>query len=152
MRIIIDTREQKPLRFDNEYITQVETKTMAVGDYGCVFKDGHEVPIYFERKSISDLFGTMGAGYPRFKREILRAQEKKATLFIIVEGALYDIFRGCPHSQLKGISVIRKLFTLWVRYGVQPIFVEDRDEMSEYITQFYIACGKDYVRRIKQRT
>lgn len=120
---------------------------MDVGDYGCEFEDGHVVPIVFDRKSIGDLFGTMGKGYPRFKRCIKRAQESKVTLFIIVEGSMSKVLKGYEHSQTKGISMIYKLFTLWLRHGIQTIYCSDRKEMAEYITQFYIAAGKQYLKR-----
>ncbi len=89
----------------------------------------------------------MGKGYPRFKREIIRSQEAKATLFIIIEGTLTDIGRGFKHSKIYGRSMKYKLFTLWVKHGVQTIFTANRQEMAEYITQFYIGCGKEHVRR-----
>ena len=149
MKIIIDTREQAPLKFKNRYITEVISRKLDIGDYGCQFEDGHIPDIFFERKSIGDLFGTLGKGYERFKREIIRSQESKQTLFIIIEGSLTKIFLGYEHSTLKGISIVYKLYTLWVKHGIQPIFCKDRAEMAEYITQFYIACGKEYVRKRK---
>ena len=91
----------------------------------------------------------MGKGYGRFKREIQRAHEGKSTLIIIVEGTLTEVAKGYSHSQIKGVSMVYKLFTLWIRYGVQTVFCKDRREMSGYIMNFYIACGKEYVRRKK---
>jgi len=120
---------------------------MDVGDYGAEFEDGHIVPIVFDRKSMGDLFGTMGRGYGRFKKCITRANDSNTTLFIIVEGSMTKVLKGYERSQIKGISMIYKLFTLWVKHGVQTIFCKDRAEMAEYITQFYIACGKQHVKR-----
>lgn len=147
MEILQDTREQSPLKFHSPFITSVAKKKLDFGDYGCIFKDGHRVPIFFERKSIGDLYGTMGKGYPRFKKEILRSQVAKATLFIIVEGTLSEIGRGYKHSKIQGKSMVYKLFTLWVKHGIQTIYTSSRKEMAEYITQFYIGCGKEHVRR-----
>jgi len=146
LKIIIDTREQKPLKFNNEQISEIVSQKLDFGDYACVFEDGHMPAVYFERKSISDLFGTMGVGYKRFKKEIIRAQEAKADMFIIVEGSLTQVRKGYKHSKMKGISMVRKLYTLWVRYGIMPIFCIDANEAAEYITQFYIGCGREYVR------
>lgn len=127
-------------------ITEVLDEKLDVGDYGARFTDGHEPPFYFDRKSIPDLFGTLGTGYERFKKCIIRAQETNKQLFIIVEGTLSDVIRGHEHSSIEGISIVRKMFTLWVRYGVGIVFVADRSEMSKYITEFFIAVGKKYVR------
>jgi len=147
LEILCDTREQTPLKFSHPYISKVAKKKLDFGDYGCKFRDGHIVPIFFERKSIGDLYGTMGTGYKRFKREIIRSQQAKSTLFIIVEGSLTEVGKGWKHSKISGKSMKLKLYTLWVKHGIQTIFTINRREMSEYITQFYIACGKDYVRR-----
>lgn len=145
MKIIIDSREQLPLRFKHPYITEVIVRKLDVGDYGVVFEDGHSPLFFFDRKSIPDLFGTMGTGYDRFKKCILRSQETGSTLFIIIEGTLLDVFKGTKYSDIDGKSVVYKLFTLWLKYGVQPVFVKDRKEMAEYITQFFIAVGKRHV-------
>ena len=149
MIIIQDTREQKPLKFNHPWITEVRIEKIDIGDYRAEFTDGYKPPIVFERKSIGDLYGTMGYGYGRFKRCIVRAQDSETTLFIIVEGSLTKVLKGYEHSKIGGISMVYKLFTLWVRYGVQTIFVNNRVEMVEFITHFYLSCGKDYVRRKK---
>ena len=145
MDIIIDTREQRPLEFDNR--VSVVNEKLEVGDYACRFKDGHQPPFSFDRKSISDLFGTMGKGYKRFKREIVRAQEMGIQLFIIIEGTEFKVLKGTRYSKMKPEAVLKKLFTLWIKHGVIPIFCNNREHMVEYITQFYMAVGREYVRR-----
>ena len=147
MVILCDTREQSPLKFSHRYITSVAKKKLDFGDYGCKFSDGHLVNVFFERKSLGDLYGTMGTGYKRFKREIVRAQEAKATLFIIVEGSLTEVGKGYKHSKIYGRSMKQKLFTLWIKHGIQTIFTTSRKEMAEYITQFYLACGRQHITR-----
>jgi len=147
IKILIDTREQRPLEFKSKYITQVIRRKLDIGDYGCEFEDGHVVPIFFERKSIGDLYGTMGKGYKRFRQCINKSHKEKTTLFIITEGTLNKVLGGYNRSQIKGSSMLYKLFTLWVKHGIQTIFCSSREEMSEYITQFYVACGKQHIRK-----
>ena len=89
----------------------------------------------------------MGSGYTRFKQCIIRSHENNVKLFIIIEGNLLDVFKGTTYSTLEGSSVVYKLFTLWVKYGVQVVFVQNRREMSEYITQFFIAVGKKHIEK-----
>ncbi len=127
----------------------MERTKLCVGDYAVRFKGGHIPDVYFERKSVSDLYSTMGKGYARFKREMQRAFDKKITLIIIVEATLLEIKKGYKHSKIKGTSLVDKLFTLGVKYGVHTVYCKDRREMSEYITRQYIAIGKEYVRRKK---
>lgn len=150
MVILVDTREQKPLSFKHDWITEVKTYKLNVGDYACQFKDGHIPNIYFERKTLTDLFGTMGHGYKRFKKEIQRTIDAKAKLILIVEEPLNKIYKGTRHSTLKGESIVKKLFTLWIKYGVSPVFCSNNKEMSDYITEFYVAYGKQYVKTKKK--
>jgi len=101
----------------------------------------------FDRKSIADLYGTYVKGYPRFKKCIIRAQESKTTLFVIVEGTFTEVMKGYKHSQVSPISMVRKIFTLWIRHGVQTIFTKDRKEMAQFITNFYIGVGRERFER-----
>jgi ERCC4-type nuclease len=149
MKIIVDTREQLPLDFQHHYITEVIRRKLEVGDYGCQLEDGHETPIYFERKSVSDLFGTLSSGYKRFKKEILRAKENKLLLIIIIECSLTRIIKGIDESQRTGDEVVQQLFTIMCRYQVPFICCKDRFEMSRYITEFYLAYGREYIDRKK---
>ena len=150
MIILIDTREQKPLDFSHEYITEVKIEKLLCGDYGCEYKDNSRCPIYFERKgSMSDLFNTMGQGYPRFKKEIIRAKENNIRLILIIEGSLTKVLTGCERSYLDGFSIVRKLFTLWLRYGLYPVFCRNEEEMVKYITEFYLAYGREFIDKKK---
>ena len=144
--MLIDTREQSVLSFPlSLLVTAVETVTLPVGDYACLFKDGTQPPVVFERKSLADLFGTMTSGYPRFKREMVKAKQLGLTLILIIEGTLTDVLGGTIHSSMAGASLLQKLFTLQVRYGLQPVFCDGRQEMSRYIVETYAAIGRNYV-------
>ena len=140
MVIICDTREQKCLEFS------VPTKrgTLAVGDYRAEFSDGSVSQVVFERKSINDLFSTLSSGYPRFKREIELSHELRISIIIIVEGSLRRILRGCSHSQRTPISIVYQLFTIRLRHNVETVFCQDRDEMSEYITHYFLAEEREH--------
>jgi len=149
VKIICDTREQRVLRFKHKQISSVIKKKLDFGDYACQFEDGHIVPIYFERKSLGDLYGTLGKGYTRFKKEIIRAQKADAQLILIVEVSLTEVKKGIKHSRRKPGSLVAQVFTLFVKHGIMPVFCSSRKEMAEYITQFYIACGKQYLAKKK---
>lgn len=144
MRIIVDSREQKPLVFNHKSITAVEVKGLSVGDYGAMSSE-YQHPIVFERKSINDLYGTLSQGYERFKAEIERAKEQNTKIIIIVEGSLNRILMGTAFSKRTPESIVYQLFTLMVRYDVETVFCSNREEMAEYITQFYIAHHKEYL-------
>lgn len=149
MIILQDSREGLQLTFNHSYVTGVKVQKLDVGDYMVEFNDGHVPPFSFERKSIPDLFGTLTSGYVRFKKEIMRAQASNTMLIIAVEGTMFKILAGHRYSTIAGISMLRKLITLELRYGVRHKFFKNRDEMSEYIAEYFVGVGKEYVRRKK---
>jgi len=136
--IIVDTREQKPLEFYKSNI-KVRIEKLGYGDYRMRFLDGKMSSTVFERKTVADLFGSMTKGHERFKKEIAKARSNNALLIIIIEGSLSKVAKGIRHSKVQGISIIRTVFSLWVRYGVIPVFAKDRREAAEYIVQYYLA-------------
>ena len=138
-----DTREQLPLKFDCE--TQI-TK-LDFGDYSCVLSDGYVVPVVFERKSVGDLFGTLSSGYDRFKNEIIRCQEAKFKMILLIEGSLTKVGKGIKHSKRNGDSVLSQVFTLFCKYGIFPAFCKDPTEASQYVQHFFMAYEKKYLIR-----
>ena len=140
MKIVIDTREQVRIEFKNEVIIE----KMDEGDYGCIFNDGTKSKTIFEKKNIPDLFSTLSKNYERFKREIERAKEKEITLIIIVVASLRRVLQGCSHSQRTPISIVRQLFTIRIRYGIECVFCTDREEVSNYITHYFLAEEREY--------
>ena len=136
--LIVDTREKKPLEFYKANI-KVMTKKLDCGDYCMRFLDGEMSKTVFERKSVADLFGSMTKGHERFRKEMERARVKSILMIIIIEGSLTKVAKGIRHSRVQGISIIRTVFSLWVRYGVIPVFVKDRQEAAEFIIQYYLA-------------
>ena len=106
---------------------------------------GQRVPLVWERKNLSDLFGTMSSGYPRFKRELLAAQDAGVQLVLGIEGTLTDVYAGIPYSDFSGDSCVKKLFTLWVRYGLRPVFCQSRAELAQVIVETFAAIERNYI-------
>ena len=151
MKIQIDSREQTPLKFVEEEGIEVFTHAMAVGDYCCILDDGSTCPVRFERKSIGDLFGTMTNGYERFKREMGRAKTMGIGIAIIVEDSFTDIATGYKYSKFDGRAMIRKCFTLHIKYPdviIYPvIFTNSKQESAAYIKSFYEGWNKNLKRK-----
>lgn len=144
--MIQDTREQDGLYFPPDGVfTATRIETLPVGDYACEFLDHTRPPIIFERKSLNDLFGTMTKGHVRFKKELTKAADLKIKLILIVEGSLSAVLQGVEHSAYAGSSCIQKLFTLFLKYDLMPVFCLNRQEMVEYIKAFYAAVGRCHV-------
>ena len=93
--IFVDTREQKPYSYINS-----ETLKLDFGDY-TLGGDSYNY-IYIDRKSEEDYKGTLSAGnIDRFKRELDRARQFGAFLFILVESDLSRIWRNNQFSSHK---------------------------------------------------
>lgn len=138
-KIIVDTREQKPLKFT----LKIKTEGLKFGDYK-LDDDEATCKCYIERKSIPDFYGTFSSGYERFKREVFRAQEAGASLIIVVEGTLDEIPKFPYQRQVYGrISIapeylyhnVRELIQRYPH--VQFLFVNGRDEAVRVIEKIF---------------
>lgn len=138
LKILIDSREQKRLVFKQE---ETEVRCLDVGDYGAEI-DGKVAPIFFERKGLGDLYGTMTHGYLRFKEEMKRAEEAQVKLILVVEGSLETVLQGYEHSQFDGKSMIQKLSTLYVKYDLETYYMNSRDEMRRFIEETFRAVER----------
>jgi hypothetical protein len=139
-KIIVDTREQKPLLFN----LKTKVDTLPFGDYKLDAPDNVTCNCYIERKSASDLFGTLSSGFERFKREILRSQEAGANLIVVVESTLENIAKfpytrpvfgkigTSPEYLYHGMREIIQEFP-----NVQFLFVKDREESSRVIEKIF---------------
>lgn len=121
--VIIDTREQLPYSFPEEWPTLV--KALPSGDYSIL---GHENTFVIERKSLNDLLGCIFTD--RFKRELERLASF-AKAFLVVEANLWKI-RNCKFYKGNPEAVIGKLQAIELRYGVHVKFLDDRETAQAY--------------------
>lgn len=140
--IIVDTREQKPLWNKN-----VEIKGLKTGDYSI---KGHEEHIAIERKSMGDLFGTLGGGHKRFKKELERA--KNLDYFaIIIDGSITKClnkdFEGSYHTKMKGYVILKILCTLHIKYKINFFFTNGRIESKRLIKELFNSYIKDITKQ-----
>lgn len=152
MIIKTDSREQLPLSFPiKPPVTAVIVDGLPFADYWCEWEPGSEkagynceMPLVYERKSISDLYGTLTTGYERFKREIMKARENNFRIVLIVEGSISEVLAGTKYSKVEGKSILKTMFTLWVKYDVFPVFCNNREEMKRWILEGFEAIGRNY--------
>ena len=129
MIIIIDTREQLPLTFTGH---ETITRKLDEGDYNCIEL---EDKIVIERKSIPDFYNSITNDHPRFKREILRAKEKKKPMFIFIEGSFKDVYDYTVSRKYNPLTIEKIINTMVKRYELTIIECKDRDEMSKKIVE-----------------
>lgn len=128
--IIVDTREQTPWPFhlltpDKGYHLSGGTvrRKLDTGDYSL---EGLESFVGIERKSLSDLVGSLSHGRERFEREMERARDDIEHFFLVVEGSFKDIARWEYPSRMAPSSVVGSMLSLHFDYGVCLVTGHDR--------------------------
>ena len=112
--ILVDTREQDPLAFS----FPSEIGTLSTGDYSV---KGLEEDFSVERKSLSDLYGSLTSGRDRFRRELQRLLAYPFRRLLVI-GSEAEIAAGS--SRAKGVNpkaVIHSLYAIEAR-GVPVVF------------------------------
>lgn len=130
--ILRDTREQKgcgwQFRASANCFGMEEVK-LDVGDYTI---KGLEDKLMIERKTIGDLWNTLGRDWDRFLREMERAQNHKLK-YLIIEGTLADINKGYLYSKVPPENIHAKLISLQVKHNVHVIFAGRTDLARDYV-------------------
>ena len=142
MVIIQDTREQKPLFSPAPYIIDKNLKT---GDYSIA---GMEEMVTIERKTIGDLYGTLGRGRDRFEKE-LRRMSPMLWKGLLIEGTEDDMMRGLDLSVIdnpkkKNVMTPNKIYHSLSSLEVQGLHVyyargkkSAREWVLSRLTRFY---------------
>jgi ERCC4-type nuclease len=132
MTIVRDSREQKgcgwQFRASANCEGMEETK-LDVGDYTI---KGYEDKLMIERKTIGDLWNTLGRDWERFLREMERAKNHRMK-YLIIEGNLNDINKGYIYSKVPPENIHAKLISLQVKHNVHVIFAGREDLAREYV-------------------
>ena len=152
MIIKVDSREQLPLVFPCQgLVSKVLTIGLPFGDYWASLQnkdgsEGQDIPIVFERKSMADLYGTLSNedGIRLHKEKIRKAEEVGVKLYLIIEGSLSEAYRGVEYSIVEGAPLVKRIFTFKVKYGLEPIFCNNREEMVAYMIETWTAFGRNF--------
>lgn len=132
--ILVDRREQAPFSFaglqadardgGGPLVVTLRGATLESGDYSLA---GFADRIAVERKSIADLFGTIGQGRERFERELARL-DRLDFAAVVVEAEWSDVLTNPPrHTQLSPKTVFRSVLAWQQRWrGVHWWFCSNR--------------------------
>jgi hypothetical protein len=124
--IIIDTREQKPFKFNglNTVVSKID-----YGDYA--LSSSPEVSV--ERKSLSDFLGTMSGGFERFEKEIVRAGRSGGYVVVITESPLNDVlYQKRRFGKCSSDFISHKIRLLMRSHSnIQFIFAKNRPHAEE---------------------
>lgn len=140
--IIVDSREKpkaitKILDYFEHVGIKYEVSKMLFGDY----MDYNHPNIVIDRKqNIAELAKNCTVEHERFKREMERARDAGATLYILVEQSTYrdrgehinvksidDLIRWSgTHTMVKGEKVYRVLKSWMAKYPIEVVFCQKK--------------------------
>lgn len=145
MKIIIDSREQRPYIFPAPLYGGVttETGTLPLGDYSLA---GLTDRVAIERKSLPDLVMCLGRERERFERELMRAAALDA-FAVVCECTWAEITGGQYRSNLNPHAASQSLLAFMARYGHPFIFAGDRNG-AEYACHGFL---KHYLQAASKR-
>ena len=135
--IAIDVQEKLPWRFtgfkcdsphsDKDLVIPTKIQHLRTGDYSIVSMEDR---VTIERKSLADLYGTLGNNRERFARELERMREFEFRA-LVIEATWLTLSTSPPeHSGMNPKSVFRSLIAIAQRYNVHvydaptPVFAE----------------------------
>jgi ERCC4-type nuclease len=121
--VLVDTREQMPFHFTGlradakdgrrPLVVSTRVATLATGDYSL---EGMADRIAVERKSLADLFATLGQDRERFERELTRLAEMTFAA-VVVEADWEKILKHPPDfSRLNPKTIFRSVIAWQQRY------------------------------------
>lgn len=142
LRIIVDTREQKPLTPEfpptyRGYTIEIERGTLPAGDYslaGYGGRDGEQFGITIERKAdLDEIAGNLCDGRETFMREMQRLALYE-TAMIVIGQPLADIrCPGCYRTQMTPDSLEASIHSIMERRRVPVIGFGRRDLVARYV-------------------
>ena len=123
MKILVDSREQRPFNFEHErYDVQIQPGTLTVGDYSL---RGLEDKVAVERKSLPDLVQCLCRERERFERELQRGAALDA-FAVVIEAGWTDLAGGNFRSQLNPHAACQSTLAFMARYRVPFLFAGSR--------------------------
>lgn len=118
-RILIDQREQAPLRFSNAVTT--ETVLLPVADYSL---RGASDSVAIERKRNGEIQSCCGIDRERFIAQMERMRPFPVR-HLVIEGRWSEVALGISRSNINPLSVIGTLVALASDWNIPVWFAED---------------------------
>lgn len=139
--VIVDTREQLPYTFGRfpNWIGDISLEGLKTGDYSLV---GYEDVIGVERKTLSDMVGSLMNGRERFLREMERLSAFKYKCLVIeaTREELKTPYRFAKDVKAHPNGIVGSLDALSVKYGIPVHYGCNRELSEEYVASFLSKC------------
>jgi ERCC4-type nuclease len=141
LTLIVDTREQNPLFFDN-FGVKVEYAALDAGDYSA---KGLERYACIERKSGKDLWGTVHGSHDRFNAELSRLGDIPRVALIVDDAAGPEEIAASMYAHeidaKRFVNIVRAL--QW-KGRVPIIWCGNRGRAAHYVLWAMELAAEDY--------
>jgi len=144
LRIIQDSREQCPFRFEG-FNAVVEVGALEAGDYSLA---GFERKVAVERKSLGDLIGCLSGDRARFERELARLRGYDCAA-VVVEQPQSVLRLGHFRSRMDAGAAWQSCIALSMRYRIPFWFCESRQDAERVAYDFLRHFHRDRVRELE---
>lgn len=134
----VDTREQNPFEMEGAVKTKLD-----IGDYTAAGKYFENV--FCDRKSGNDFVSSFTSGFERFKREVERAVQSDAFLYIVIESNLASLYKKSVIFKRQGILelALHNSRALLREYPNRIQFILAGDRLAaEKATKYVLSAGK----------
>ncbi len=145
LKIIVDTREQLPYKFNN-YSVEIISQKLDTGDYSLF---GLEDYISIERKMRNDFLLSITHDRERFFKELERMTSFKHR-FIVVESSLDNTYNHVKNNtRIYPNSFNGTIARMGISYGVPIYFTKDRRYAEDLTYRLLYLAHKDYLGQLE---
>jgi ERCC4-type nuclease len=138
LKIICDTREQKPLIFSDK--VEVIRQCLPAGDYSTEKLMGR---VGVERKALGDLINTIIHNKERFAKELDKTINYDY-FCIVCEASIKDLLSGCYRSRAAPQSILAICCSIIAGRRIPIFFMHDRACASVFIEGLLKECERKY--------
>lgn len=146
MKIIVDTREDKPLEFFAYQDTvKLYRDKLDAGDYALVGADrpGDDHSVIFERKeTCRELITNLGQEWDRFLREAEILSQYKLAQIIVCQPDSFQYLYDRGLTKCSPSFLYSRITHLYFMYGVSTIFLRDREAVENYMFRMFSKLSK----------
>lgn len=140
-RLIVDTREQRPLVFRH---LEATIGTLQSGDYSVA---GLEEDFAVERKSVPDLVGSVTRDRDRFARELHRLRGFRWKYLLIV-GTEMELASLAAQGRVKNpLQVKNSVLAFSARYGLSAVWVDNPDAAAHVVESWAFMAYREAKRQ-----
>lgn len=123
MKIIVDTREQRPWQFPAD--VEIERRALPAGDYAPAGLESGANGCVIERKSLNDLLGSILSGRERLEKELAKLAICRRAVIVVEASLVGDVLGARYRSKVSPNVVLASIASFGARFNVQTIWAGD---------------------------